>query len=238
MIHLAAQLLQVLQRSVLYPFSLSVHHHLTQNCASSKTKMRPLLQQDWQRPTSASQDQEAGSLEVPKMGSSLDWCDLEFPNFAQRERSRTATARARQGRGKQSRALTGSGGLPEDGLALLVVGLLDHVEQQQLVAGAQQVVRRPPQRHSAPLREVHRQPHPPLARAARRHAPSCWTAAPGGTVKAVVGCNCKEDLSIRLMPEDALDTWACVSDNDVFLLSLCSFWFGFGCLLKKIADIL
>lgn len=58
---------------------------------------------------------------------------------------------------------TGAGGFPEDGLALLVVGLLDDVQQQQLVAGAQQVVRRPLQRGAAPLGEVHRQPHPPLA---------------------------------------------------------------------------
>ena len=65
------------------------------------------------------------------------------------------------------RVRTGAGGFPEDGLALLVVGLLDDVQQQQVVAGAEQVGRRPLQRLSAPLREVRRQSHPPLALGAR-----------------------------------------------------------------------
>lgn len=59
---------------------------------------------------------------------------------------------------------TGAGGLPEEGLALLVVGVLEDVEEDEVVAGAEQVVRRPPQRRAAPLREVHRRPHPPLRR--------------------------------------------------------------------------
>jgi hypothetical protein len=104
---------------------------------------------------------------VPIVGSSKNGV---VPRLVRARTSRFCAVRKGKGRRQRwgSRVLTGSGGLPEDGLALLVVGLLDHVQQQQLVAGAQQVVRGPPQRRPATLREVHRQPHPPLARAARR----------------------------------------------------------------------
>ena len=69
---------------------------------------------------------------------------------------------------------------------MLVVGVLEDVQQQQVVAGAEQVVRRPPQRLPATLREVHREAHPPLAipRHDRRFL-TCWMAGAAVAVEVV-----------------------------------------------------